>query len=131
MSYDYLLYKKPKASITNALLSLFTGKMGMLLTMAKSFDGPPIGSLDEVKATLSSAFLSLEWQRTALPAGFKLPKSRVSDWNWSTRGAPEIALGADDQGNVWLLRVSRAELRQVKAVARLLHLGVIDEQAFE
>ena len=130
MSYDYLLYKKPKISITSGLLSLFARNTGKLMAMAGSFDGPPIGSLDEVKNRLSLAFPSLEWQKTLTPAGTTLPKSGVSDWSWCSKGAAEIALGADEQGNVRLLSVRRADLKRVKEVARVLHLGIIDEQAF-
>ena len=130
MSYDYLLYKKSDASLTSAFLAFFFGRTGKMMAMSRSFEGAGIGTVEEVKLRLSVAMPLLQWQRIELPDGFGLPRSGVTDWSWVTKGAPEIALGADDQGQVRLLSVRRAQPKEARVIAKALRLGLLDEQAF-
>ena len=132
MSYDYLLYRAPKPSLIGLAMRLFAGKMGKVMALTQSLEGPAIGAIDDVKAGISRVLPGLRWNQSNLPfAALPLPKSDISDWSWSTSGAPEIVLGADSLGNVRLISISRAASDEVRSVARSLRLRVVDEQAFD
>lgn len=131
MSYDYLLYRTGRRSFISAAIQLFSGKMGKLMALTESLEGPPIGTIEEVKAAISRVFPELQWRKMAPLAGFALPSSDISDWSWRTAGTPEIGLGASSTGEVRLLSVARADTSEVRRIARTLRLRVIDEQAFD
>lgn len=115
-----------------SLLSVFAGKIGKLMAFGEALSGPPIGTVQEVKAAVARIFPQLQWKQHNISiAGVVLPKSDITDWSWSTLGAPEISLGADAAGDVKLLKISRAERSEVKTVARALGLRVFDEQSME
>src|SRR5262249_10537186 len=127
MSYDYLLYRAKRGAFVAAAVQLFSGKLGQLLAITQSLDGPPIGTIDEVKAAVSRVFPDLQWRKMGSLGGLVLPISDI-DWGWHTAGAPEIGLGADSSGLVRLMSMSRADPAEVKRVAKTLNLRVIDEQ---
>jgi hypothetical protein len=130
MSYDYLLYRAGQRSFIATAIQLFSGKMGKVMAMAESLEGPPIGSIEEVKIAVSRVFPTIQWCKITLPPELTLPISGISDWTWRTTGDPEIGLGADPSGNVRLLSMARADPGEVRRISRNLNLRVIDEQAF-
>jgi hypothetical protein len=130
VSYDYLLYR-PKRSLGAMAMQLFAGRMGKLMALTDSLEGPAIGTVEEVKALIAQALPKVQWQKVTPVAGFTPPLSGVSDWSWRTVGVPEIGLGANASEEVRLLSMARAEPAEVKRIARALNLRVIDEQAFD
>lgn len=132
MSYDYTLVSKPR-SIWKRLGARFGGEMGRMMALFDAMEGHPIGTIEETKQRIIRVFPSLSWEKTNFPGEIEkilaaLPGD-VKDWSWSAVGEMEITLGADSLGNVRGIRMSRAERREVKRLAKALNLYAFDEQS--
>ena len=131
MSYDYLLVKAPDSGSEPP-----SGEdlEAVLMAFADAFAGDPIGSVDDVKASLAALYPSLRWQQQKFELPPHMLVAELGDWSWSTvsqEGVPAFGLGADGEGQVRMISASRLERAEVERAARALGLMVLDEQTLE
>jgi hypothetical protein len=94
MSYDYLLVRGEPDAEMAAMLEGLGGEEAALVSIWAAAMSNAIGSIEEVKASISSIFSNLKWKKSSAPVLRGLAReSPIADWSWAAVGGPELTSG--------------------------------------